>query len=109
MKKCFTLLLAMMISIFLFGESYPSLWKKVEVAFATIFCNSSYSACGRSFSLAEKLAYIEDALTKWGSGWSRMKSTFENNRRELTNPQFHLSFDQRVVMLQPCAKKVFLL
>ena len=47
---------------------------------------------------AEKLAYIEEALGKWGKKWPRMEDTFENNRRELTNPQFRLSFDQRVVL-----------
>ena len=47
---------------------------------------------------AEKLSYIEEALGKWGSSWPRLKSTFENNRRELTNHQFRLSFDQRVVL-----------
>ena len=47
---------------------------------------------------AEKLAYIEEALGKWGSSWPRMKSTFVNNRNELTNPQFRLSFDQWVVL-----------
>ena len=47
---------------------------------------------------SEKLAYIEEALGKWGGSWPRMKNTFENNRRELTNPQFRLSFDQKVVL-----------
>ena len=47
---------------------------------------------------AEKLAYIEEALGKWGSKWPRLKSTLQNNRQELTNPQFRLSFDQRVVL-----------
>ena len=47
---------------------------------------------------AEKLAYIDEAIGKWGSSWPRMKNTFENNRRELTNPQFRLTFDQRVVL-----------
>ena len=47
---------------------------------------------------SEKVAYIEEALGKWGSKWPRMKNTFENNRRELTNPQFRLSFDQKVVL-----------
>jgi hypothetical protein len=47
---------------------------------------------------SEKLSYIEEALGKWGSKWPRMKNSFENNRRELTNPQFRLSFDQKVVL-----------
>jgi len=47
---------------------------------------------------AEKLAYIEEALGKWGKSWPRMENTFENNHRELTNPQFRLTFDQKVVM-----------
>ena len=47
---------------------------------------------------AEKLAYIEEALGKWGKSWPRMENTFENNRRELTNPQFRLTFDQKVVL-----------
>ena len=47
---------------------------------------------------AEKLAYIEEAIGKWGSTWPRLRNTLENNRRELTNPQFRLSFSQRVVL-----------
>ena len=47
---------------------------------------------------AEKLAYIQTALEKWGSGWPRLKHTLENARQELTNPQFRMSFDQWVVM-----------
>ncbi|MBR2204887.1 MAG: alpha-2-macroglobulin [Prevotella sp.] len=47
---------------------------------------------------AEKLAYIDEAIGKWGSSWPRMRNTFENNRSELTNPQFRLTFDQRVVL-----------
>jgi hypothetical protein len=47
---------------------------------------------------AERLAYIEKALNKWGSSWPRLKNTFENNRHELTNHQFRLSYDQRVVL-----------
>ena len=47
---------------------------------------------------AEKLVYIQEALGKWGSRWPRLKSTLENNRRELTNPQYRLSFDLQVVV-----------
>lgn len=32
-KKWFALLIVMMIPVFLFGESYSSLWKKVENAY----------------------------------------------------------------------------
>lgn len=47
---------------------------------------------------AEKLDYIQKALDKWGSNWPRLKYTLQNARTELTNPQFRLSFDLRVVM-----------
>ena len=52
----------------------------------------------------EKLAYIQEAISKWGSSWPRLKSTLENNRQELTNPQFRLSFDKRVVMPEQSQK-----
>ena len=47
---------------------------------------------------AEKLAYIQEALSKWGSTWPRLKNSLENDRQELTNPQFRMSFDQHVVL-----------
>ena len=46
----------------------------------------------------EKLAYIEEALGKWGDRWPRMKNTLQNARQELTNPQLHFSVAQQVVM-----------
>ena len=53
---------------------------------------------------AEKLAYIQEAIGKWGSAWPRLKNTLENNRRELTNPEFRLMFDQQVVLPEQSQK-----
>ena len=43
----------------------------------------------------EKYDYICMALDKWGKSWPRL-ATLSNNREELTNPQFRLSYDLQV-------------
>lgn len=47
---------------------------------------------------AEKLAYIEEALGRWGDRWPRLKQTLENARQELTNPQYEMAFERRMVL-----------
>ena len=44
---------------------------------------------------AEKYDYIGEALGKWGSSWPRLAS-LSNERDEMTNPQFRLSYDLQV-------------
>lgn len=51
---------------------------------------------------AEKLAYIREALGKWGS-WKRM-GILRNAEQELINPQFQISFDHHVVRPQETQK-----
>ena len=46
----------------------------------------------------EKVAYIHEALDKWGS-WKRMDQ-LRNKESELINPQYHISYDHQVVMPQ---------
>ena len=53
-KKCFTLLLVMMIPIFLFGESYSSLWKKVEEANEKDLPQTEYELLQKIVAKAEK-------------------------------------------------------
>ena len=43
----------------------------------------------------EKYDYINSALDKWGGRWSRM-AELRNEKDELTNPQFRLSYDLQV-------------
>ena len=43
---------------------------------------------------AEKMAYIKEALGKWGS-WKRL-ATLRNERATLTNPQFRVAYDLEV-------------
>ena len=43
----------------------------------------------------EKYDYIGEALGKWGKKWPRLTS-LSNEREELTNPQFRLSYDLQV-------------
>ena len=54
MKKCFTLLLVMMIPVFLFGESYASLWKKVEKANEKDLPKTEYDLLRKIVAKAEK-------------------------------------------------------
>ena len=51
-----------------------------------------------SCPVAERIAYIHEALKKWGS-WKRM-GTLRNAEKELTNPEFHVSYDRQVVIPQ---------
>ena len=53
-KKCFTLLLVMMIPVFLFGESYSSLWKKVEAANEKDLPQTEYELLQKIVAKAEK-------------------------------------------------------
>ena len=48
--------------------------------------------------VAERIAYIHEALQQWGS-WKRM-AVLRNAERELTNHQYHVSYDQQVVLPQ---------
>ena len=48
--------------------------------------------------VAERIAYIHEALQQWGS-WRRM-GTLRNEEQELTNPQYHVSYDKQVVTPQ---------
>ncbi len=43
----------------------------------------------------EKYDYICEALDKWGRSWPRL-ATLSNEREEITNPQFRLSYDLQV-------------
>ena len=52
---------------------------------------------------AERLAYISDARKKWGR-WSRMMNTFRNEEREMTNPEFHISWSRSVQQPQQSQK-----
>ena len=72
-------------------SEYEDLAEAGELAMAR-YRNIAYDQKG------EKLAYIEEALGKWGSRWPRLKHTFDNTRRELTNPQYGLAFDRNVVL-----------
>ncbi len=44
---------------------------------------------------AERYAYIGDALARWGKRWPRLQS-LSNDRDEMTNPQFRMSYDLKV-------------
>ena len=46
--------------------------------------------------VAERIAYIHEALQQWGS-WKRM-AVLRNAERELTNHQYHVSYDHQVVL-----------
>ena len=48
--------------------------------------------------LAERIAYIHQALQQWG-GWKRM-GILRNAEKELTNPQYHVSYEHQVVTPQ---------
>ncbi len=48
--------------------------------------------------VAERIAYIHEALKQWG-GWKRI-NTLRNAEKELTNSQFHVSYDRQVVIPQ---------
>ena len=48
--------------------------------------------------VAERIAYIHEALQQWGS-WRRM-GTLRNEEQELTNPQYHVAYDKQVVTPQ---------
>ena len=48
--------------------------------------------------VAARIAYIHEALQQWG-GWKRMGS-LRNAEQELTNPQYHVSYDHPVVTPQ---------
>ena len=48
--------------------------------------------------VAERIAYIHEALQQWGS-WRRM-AVLRNAERELTNPQYDVSYDHQVVLPQ---------
>ena len=48
--------------------------------------------------VAERIAYIHEALQQWGS-WKRM-AVLRNAERELTNHQYHVSYDHQVVLPQ---------
>ena len=48
--------------------------------------------------VAERIAYIHEALQQWG-GWKRM-GTLRNAEQELTNPQYHVSYNRQVVLPQ---------
>jgi uncharacterized protein YfaS (alpha-2-macroglobulin family) len=54
----------------------------------------------RMFScpVAERVAYIHEALMQWGS-WKRI-NTLRNAEKELSNSQFHVSYDRQVVTPQ---------
>ena len=51
-----------------------------------------------SFPVAERIAYIHKALQQWG-GWKRM-GILRNAEKELTNPQYHVSYNCQVVTPQ---------
>lgn len=53
-KKWFALLIVMMIPVFLFGESYSSLWKKVENAYEKDLPKSEYELLEKIVAKAEK-------------------------------------------------------
>lgn len=46
----------------------------------------------------ERLAYIDEALRRWGS-WPRL-TKLRNARDEMTNPQFHVAYDLQVSLPQ---------
>ena len=48
--------------------------------------------------VAERIAYIHEALQQWGS-WKRM-GVLRNAEKELTNPQYRVSYDHQVVTPQ---------
>ncbi len=48
--------------------------------------------------VAERIAYIHEALQQWGS-WKRI-GILRNAEKELTNPQYHVSYHHRVVTPQ---------
>ena len=51
-----------------------------------------------SCPVAERIAYIHEALKQWGD-WKRM-GTLRNAEKELTNPEFHVSYNRQVVIPQ---------